>query len=209
MSLPPSIAALHERATELAALLESWANINSGSHHVAGLERMRRRLREDFAHAFPTAEIAEVPLANTEARALRVSMRAGAARTVVLSGHYDTVYEAEDAFQTCTRLDAERLRGPGVIDMKGGIVTMLAALQAFEQAPPAAALGWEVLLTPDEEIGSFGSAPLFVEAAKRHCLALVFEPARPSGDIVQSRKGTGNLVATCRGRAAHVTVRAM
>jgi glutamate carboxypeptidase len=164
---------------------------------------MRRRLQEDFTRAFPTAEIAEVALANTEARALRIAQRPSAPQSLVLSGHYDTVYEADDPFQTCTRLDAERLRGPGVIDMKGGIVTMLAALQAFEQTPHARALGWEVLLTPDEEIGSFGSAALFTAAAKRHRLALVFEPARPSGDIVQSRKGTGNLVATCRGRAAH------
>jgi acetylornithine deacetylase/succinyl-diaminopimelate desuccinylase-like protein len=87
--------------------------------------------------------------------------------------------------------------------MKGGLVVLLAALQAFEQTPGASALGWEILLTPDEETGSHGSAPLFVEAAARHTFALVFEPARPSGDIVQSRKGTGSFTATCRGRAAH------
>jgi glutamate carboxypeptidase len=89
--------------------------------------------------------------------------------------------------------------------MKGGIVVMLAALRAFQSSPHAARLGVEVMLTPDEEIGSFGSGPLFEAAAqsKKFSLALVFEPARPNGDLVRSRKGTGNFVATCHGRAAH------
>jgi glutamate carboxypeptidase len=87
--------------------------------------------------------------------------------------------------------------------MDGGLVVLLAALQAFEQIPGTSALGCEILLTPDEETGSHGSAPLFDEAAARHTFALGFEPARPSGDIVQSRKGTGSFTATCCGRAAH------
>jgi glutamate carboxypeptidase len=87
--------------------------------------------------------------------------------------------------------------------MKGGLVVMLAALQAFEQTPGASALGWEILVTPDEETGSHGSAPLFIDAATRHRFALVFEPARPTGDLVRSRMGTGSFTATCRGRAAH------
>ena len=62
-----------------------------------------------------------------------------------------------------------------------------------------------MLITPDEEIGSFGSGALFAAAgaSRRFALALVFEPARPNGDVVHSRKGTGNFVATCTGRAAH------
>jgi glutamate carboxypeptidase len=87
--------------------------------------------------------------------------------------------------------------------MKGGLLTMLAALQAFEATPHAKKIGWDALLTPDEETGSHGSAHLFREAPARVQFALVFEPARPNGDIVHSRKGTGGIVATCRGRASH------
>jgi glutamate carboxypeptidase len=89
--------------------------------------------------------------------------------------------------------------------MKGGLVVMLAALREFERSPLAPKLGYEVLLTPDEEIGSFGSAPLLAAAGTsgRFALGLVFEAARPTGDLVQSRKGTGNFIATCHGRAAH------
>lgn len=203
MSLPASIAALPNRTADLVNLLESWANINSGSGHIAGLERMRIRLREDFAHAFPNAQIDEPTLEGTPAKAVRIVMRPTVARRVLLHGHYDTVYEANDAFQTCTRPDANTLRGPGVIDMKGGILVILAALQAFEATPRAAEVGWEVLITPDEEIGSHGSKLLFRETARRHAFALLYEPARPNGDIVHSRKGTGGFTVTCHGRAAH------
>ena len=203
VSLPAPILALPARTPELAALLEAWSLINSGSGHLAGLERMRTALRAEFSRAFPAALVEEPALVGTNARALRLRLRPDAPRQILLNGHYDTVYEATDPFQTCTRPDADTLRGPGVADMKGGLVVLLAALQAFEQTPGASALGWEILLTPDEETGSHGSAPLFVEAAARHTFALVFEPARPSGDIVQSRKGTGSFTATCRGRAAH------
>jgi len=132
-----------------------------------------------------------------------VSIRPDAPVRILLNGHFDTVYEADDPFQRCRWLDSTRLNGPGVADMKGGLVTLLAALEAFEQTPHAAKLGWDVLLTPDEETGSHGSAPLFPAAAARVQFALVLEPARPNGDLVQSRKGTGNFTVTCRGRAAH------
>jgi glutamate carboxypeptidase len=206
--IPPSIAALPARTAELGALLERWANINSGSGHAAGLARMADTLRADFSHAFPAATIEEI---NTDApgfnppgsRTLRIRLRPAAPTQVFLCGHYDTVYEADDAFQVCRWLDATTLNGPGVADMKGGLVTILAALQAFEATPHAASVGWEVLITPDEETGSHGTAHLFRGAARDHQFGFVFEPGRPNGNIIHSRKGTGGLVATCHGRAAH------
>lgn len=208
MSIPSSIAALPARTAELGALLERWANINSGSGHAAGLARMRDTLRADFARAFPQATIEEIsadaPGYNPPGvSSLSIRMRPNAPAQILLCGHYDTVYEADDAFQTCRWLDATTLNGPGTADMKGGIVTFFASLQAFEQTPQAAQLGWEVLLTPDEETGTHGSRALFNVAAARHQFGLVFEPARPNGDIVHSRKGTGGLTAICHGRASH------
>lgn len=201
MTLPSSIARLPERTAEFGALLTTWAEINSGSGHRAGLDRMRAALGAAFGGIAGTT-VEELPCAGTAA-ALRVSVRPNAGFRVLLSGHFDTVYEADDPFQTCRWLDAERLNGPGTADMKGGLLTMLAALQAFEATPAAANIGWDALLTPDEETGSHGSAYLFREAPQRTQFGLVFEPARPNGNIVHSRKGTGGLVATCHGRAAH------
>jgi len=179
-----------------------WANQNSGSDSLSGLAAMLDLLETDFA-ALPGVKTERVACANTSAQALRVRFRPEAPQQVLLSGHFDTVYGADNPFQRCELVDDGMLRGPGVTDMKGGLVVMHAALQSFVASSPPPTLGFEVLLTPDEETGSFGSAALFTEAAKRHRLGLVFEPARPNGSLVQSRKGTGNFIVTAHGRAGH------
>jgi len=82
------------------------------------------------------------------------------------------------------------MNGPGVADAKGGLIVLLEALKLFELSPWSDRLGWEALIVPDEEIGSTGSVPLLLEAAKRNDLALVFEPALPDGSLVGSRNGS-------------------
>jgi len=179
-----------------------WANQNSGSDHPAGLAAMLALLEAEFAQ-LPGVTVSRVACVNTSAQALRVVYRPEAPCQVLLCGHYDTVYGPEHPFQRCELVDERTLRGPGVTDMKGGLLVMLLALQGYLAAAPAATLGFEVLITPDEETGSFGSAALLAAAARRHRLGLVFEPARPNGSLVHSRKGTGNFTATCHGRAGH------
>lgn len=183
-------------------LLVQWAEINSGSSHLAGLATMRAALATEFAR-FAGAVVEQVRLPTTEACALRIRQRPDSPLQVLLSGHYDTVYDADHPFQTCRKLDEKTLNGPGVADMKGGIVVMLAALHEFEATPQASAVGWEVLLTPDEETGSAASRSVIEETAKRFDFALIFEPGRENGDLVQSRKGTGIFTVTCHGKAAH------
>ncbi len=183
-------------------LLIRWCNQNSGSENYAGLDAMRALLAAEFA-TLPGATVEHLPLTGTPALALRIRVRPAAPHQLFFSGHYDTVYEKQSAFQTCTLTAPDILRGPGVADMKGGLVVMLAALREFEQGPHAAQLGYEILLGPDEEIGSAGTEPLLTAAAARHRFALVFEPARSNGDLVKSRKGTGIFTLTVHGRAAH------
>jgi len=200
--IPDSISSLPKRADDLRQLLIKWCNQNSGSDNPTGLAAMLELLQTDFSK-LPGAKVEKVPLAGTTNRALRVRVRPTAALQVFVSGHYDTVYEATHPFQKCELLSPETLRGPGTSDMKGGLVVMLAALQAFEKTPHSDKVGYEILLGPDEETGSQYTAPLLEEAAKRHGLGLVFEPARANGDLVKSRKGTGIFTLTCHGRAAH------
>jgi glutamate carboxypeptidase len=199
--LPAIIAALPARSAELRELLITWAELNSGSDNLAGLAVLRSRLSAAFASLPGLVE--EVPLAGTTACALRVRVRPEAPLQLCLNGHYDTVYPADHPFQRCTQLDAHTLGGPGVADMKAGLVAMLAALQTFEQTPHAHQLGYEVILSPDEETGTHGTGPVLAEAARRHHLGLVFEPARPDGSMVRTRMGTGSIVVRCHGRAAH------
>lgn len=183
-------------------LLIAWANINSGTSHIAGLARMCAALRAEFSTIAGTV-VEDVSLPGTLARALRVRIRPEAPLQILLSGHYDTVYGSEHPFQICTQLSSDVLRGPGVADMKGGLVIMLAALREFEASADAMRVGWEILLTPDEETGSVASAALLAATAPRFALGLVFEPARANGDVIKSRMGTGIFTVTVHGHAAH------
>lgn len=195
-------------------LVSQWAAINSGSSNIAGLNRMAEGLLDAFAVlgqpvnrvALPPRQIvgadgrmAAVPLGPV----LSIKARPQLPLQVLLGIHFDTVYPANSPFQQVEKPDLQTLRGPGVADAKGGLAILLIALQALEQSPCAGNIGWEVLLNPDEEIGSPGSASLFLDAAKGKSLALLFEPALPDGGLVGARKGSGNFVFVVRGKATH------
>jgi glutamate carboxypeptidase len=122
---------------------------------------------------------------------------------VALTGHYDTVYPAESRFQNVVARADGALNGPGVADMKGGIAVMLAALRAFEAHPLAGRVGYRVLLSPDEEIGSLASAPLLAELGKTAHVGLTYEPALSDGGLAGARKGSGNFHLVVQGRGAH------
>ena len=198
---PPAIASLIAAGPALRRQLIDWAGINSGSDHPAGLARMAEVLGDACRELTP--EVALEPLDAAGRVAVRARLRSTAPIQILCSGHFDTVYGATHPFQGTTVIEGDRLNGPGVADMKGGLVVMLAALAAFEQTPAAGQLGWEILLTPDEETGSQASRSLIESAAPRFDAALVFEPARENGDLVRSRKGTGTYTLTCHGREAH------
>ncbi len=195
-------------------LTESWSRINSGSYHVEGVGAMRQALADNFLwldgiqEVLPVAPLMQVDAAGKEvarpmAEALSIRKRPEAPVQVLLMGHLDTVFGPEHPFQQPRFLDANTLNGPGVADLKGGLVVMLKALEAFERSPWAANLGWQVLLNPDEEIGSIGSDPLMREAVKGKHLGLIYEPALPDGSLAGARKGSGNFSIVVTGRAAH------
>jgi glutamate carboxypeptidase len=195
--------------------LRRWSEINSGTDNLAGLARMHAELVEAFAPLGGETKSIDLPPATSIdsggniasqslGQAIQIIKRPDAPLRVLLVIHYDTVYGVDHPFQTTTLLDNDTLRGPGVVDAKGGIMVMLNALLAFEKTPTAQQIGWEVLLNSDEEIGSVGSTALLEEAAKRNHVGLVFEPAFSDGALVSERKGSGTFTAVIRGRAAHV-----
>ncbi|MEM0969870.1 MAG: M20/M25/M40 family metallo-hydrolase, partial [Verrucomicrobiota bacterium] len=194
--IPPKLPALTEE-------LITWANQPSGSADTEGLARMSGLLRTSFGE-IAGEEPEKVPLPKGSVPALRWRIRPEASTRVFLGGHFDTVYPRDHPFQTCTRLSPDRLRGPGVADMKGGLLVLREALRLFEQSSSATSLGWELLLTPDEETGSLGSAPLLEEAAKRNHFGIVVEPALPSGAVTRERLGSATYHLLANGQAAHV-----
>ncbi|MEO8463481.1 MAG: M20 family metallopeptidase [Chloroflexota bacterium] len=139
------------------------------------------------------------------------SGKVGAGPRILLIGHMDTVFPDGTVALRPFRVDDGIARGPGVTDMKGGLLAGIHALGALR------ALGggrWDALpfdeivyvANPDEEIGSPSSTPHIREIAARADAAFVLECARANGDFVSSRKGIADLRLTIHGRAAHAGV---
>jgi glutamate carboxypeptidase len=190
------------------------ASINSGSLNTAGVNHVREKLAEYFqtlggsAEVIPvapyefvstTGEVKYVPLGD----ALRITKRPNAPLQIFFCGHMDTVFPIDSAFQEMTWLDDNTLNGPGVADLKGGLMVMLKAIEALERSPWAENIGWEILFNPDEEIGSPGSAPLIADAASRVDLGMIYEPCMADGTLAGARKGSGNFSIVVNGKAAH------
>jgi glutamate carboxypeptidase len=124
----------------------------------------------------------------------------------ILLGHTDTVFPEGTAAERPYAVREGIARGPGVTDMKSGLLTLLYGLEAALGAGPLPFERLTVIANPDEEIGSPSSTP-HVERVARGCdVAFSLECARANGDIVSSRKGTGDYVITVNGRAAHAGV---
>jgi glutamate carboxypeptidase len=194
----------------------AWAAVNSGSRNLAGLERMADVLTDAFS-ALPgvlrldrpqpveSVDSAGRTVQVQHGRHLHLSVRPTAPVQLLFTGHMDTVFAADHAFQETRWLeDGVVLNGPGVADMKGGIAVMLAALKAVEKSPAPDRFGYEVVINSDEEVGSLSSASLLVQAARGKRAALTYEPAAlPDGTLAGARPGSGNFGIVVRGRSAH------
>ena len=213
-ALADALARLDAEAPAIVARTEAWSQINSGSRELPGLARMRGELEAAFSRLPGALDILPIPPGervradgvieeNPYGDALRIRVRPDAPVQVALTGHYDTVFAASSPFQT-PRRNGDLLNGPGCADMKGGLSLMLAALEAFEALPGEKRAGYTVLLSPDEEIGSLGSAPLLAELGARAHVGMTYEPALPDGGMVSARTGSGNFAIAILGRAAHV-----
>jgi glutamate carboxypeptidase len=194
--------------------VSQWAEVNSGSRHLAGLEEVAAHLADAFS-TLPGAVALEdaVPVEAMGAdgllapvahgRNLHVTVRPEAPVQLLFTGHMDTVFGEDHDFQKVFWREDGVLGGPGVADMKSGIAIMLAALKAVESVG-APGLGYEVVINSDEEVGSPGSAALIAAAARGKKAALTYEPsALPDGTLAGARPGSGNFSISIEGRSAH------
>jgi glutamate carboxypeptidase len=132
---------------------------------------------------------------------------AGSGPRLLLIGHLDTVFDEGTAAERPFRIEDSVAHGPGVTDMKSGLLAGLYAIQAVRDG--LGALPFERLVfvaNPDEEIGSPSSSPHIRALAADADACLVLECARANGDIVSARKGILDLRLTVHGRAAHAGV---
>jgi len=194
--------------------VERWSSQNSGSRNRQGLDAMRALLADRFATLPGTVSAAALPQGEyvstsgeievvDYAPALKVTVRPDAPVQLVLTGHYDTVFPKDFHFQKPVKVDEDTINGPGTADMKAGLMVMLTALETLEHTDLSQNIGYNILMSPDEEIGSPGSAPLLAELGKRSHVGLTYEPALADGSMAGARKGSGNFTLIIRGRAAH------
>lgn len=189
------------REREMLALLERIVNMDSGTMDKAQVDRLGSLLAQRLEVLGFSVE--RVP--QGEYGDHLVGRKAGKGERILFLGHMDTVFPAGTAAARPFRIDGGRAYGPGVLDMKGGIVCLLYALEALKatDAPAYREIDMAVVFNSDEEVLSPTSRPIIEAEAQRARTVCVFEPARPGGEYVVARKGVGKYRLIVRGRAAH------
>ncbi len=178
--------------------LATLVSIESPSHDVPALERSARAVCVLFERRVGTAAKL-VP----SAAGPHVHWTDGADDpSVLLVGHHDTVFPAGTLATRPFRVDDGRATGPGVFDMKAGIVLAIHALAAH-RASGQPVSGVECLFTSDEEVGSGASRALLEQRALACGSVLVLEPSADGGALKTGRKGCGTFEVSVKGRAAH------
>lgn len=206
---------LDTQAANMEALLLEWSAINSHTLNIAGLGRqfaaiekvvgnlnasLERLPLKPYSLLNEKGEMKSIPLGD----GLLLRQRPKAKTRFLLCGHMDTVFPESSPFQKPVVKADGIINGPGVTDMKGGLLVLLFALNAIENSPFAEQIGWDVLINPDEEIGSPSSATYLEQYAAYSQYGLVFEPAlNDKGTFAGSRKGSGKFTIVVHGRSAH------
>ncbi|HET7235216.1 MAG TPA: M20 family metallopeptidase [Actinomycetota bacterium] len=125
---------------------------------------------------------------------------------VLMIGHMDTVFDPGTVAERPFRIEGGRALGPGVSDMKGGLLTGFFAVETLQDAGFDGFGQITYICNPDEEIGSPWSRDVIRAEAANADVALVLEGARENGDIVSARKGVSDYTIEIAGRAAHAGV---
>ena len=204
---------IDDQQNDMLAELITWCDINSGSTNFEGLNQLSKVLLAKLSE-FGEAEFVKLPdrvvvndkgeeVSSPSPPIIRLSKEQENKPSVLLVGHYDTVYDKDHSFQVCTDLGNGLINGPGIADLKGGLSVMLKALECLREGGLMDEIGIEILLNPDEEIGSPCSGSYLVERAKYHDVGLIFEPSLPDGTLVGERKGSGNFTVRVNGKSAH------
>jgi glutamate carboxypeptidase len=190
------------RRDAMLALLERLVNEGSFTEDAAGGERVGRMLADELSR-FASMSVRAVPSERFAPHLVAATRAAEASAdgAIALVGHLDTVFPP-GSFEGFRR-DGALARGPGVLDMKGGLVVMLEALGALDALGALAAIPVRVVVVSDEEVGSPEGRGVIEREARGCRAALVFEAGRKGDAIITARKGTGSAKVVATGTAAH------
>lgn len=193
---------LAPRRGDMEALLQKLVNTESFSHDKPGNDRVGDLLAEFLAG--PGIEIERIPV-ESFGDAIKVTVAGGDGPHALMMGHRDTVFPTGTvAYRPYTSV-GDRAYGPGVADMKSGLVLIAFVLKAFAETggAPFPLVG---LFTGDEEVGSDTGRPIIETIATGARAVLNMEPGRASGNVVSARKGGFWMKIEVKGRAAHAGV---
>ena len=184
---------LEPRTPEMVERLGAFVNTESPSNEVECLNRSA-----EFLRVLMTDLLGVAPRIMASDKGPHVHWSGGGTPKVLIVGHHDTVFPLGTVAKRPFTVDGDKASGPGVFDMKGGIIQAIYALSALEDVSHV-----EVLITSDEEIGSYASRTLIEERARAAGSVLVLEPAGDGDALKVGRKGVGTFVVDIEGRAAH------
>lgn len=194
---------------DMVEMIERITNINSGSLNKSGVNEMAdifsRELQQlGFSISTLPGETIEMPSCpgsnyNIDVADHVLASKAGNGTRLLLMGHLDTVFPLNSPFQTFRR-EGDMMYGPGVSDMKGGLVVMLYALKALNEFAHLQDKSITLLLNSDEEVGSLSSRKYLEQQALLHDYGLVYEPGT---SLVRQRKGLGQARFVITGKASH------
>jgi glutamate carboxypeptidase len=199
------VSAVDAGSADALALLEQSVNINSGTQNLAGVRAVGDLFRKEFdALGFKTTW---VDGAAFKRAGHLVADHPGKGPRTILIGHLDTVFEPDSPFQKFRRIDDKTATGPGIIDMKGGDVIIIAALEALEKAGVLDELNVIVVMTGDEEDSGDPqdvARAALVEAATGAQYGLGFEdgPGDPRYGVT-ARRGVSSWKLQVKGKTGH------
>jgi glutamate carboxypeptidase len=182
-------------------LLRDVVDIDSGSYDKAGVDAVGARFERHFSeHGIPFRRESHDSFG--DAIHAEVAKPGSNEKPVLLMGHRDTVFGKGEATLRPFTIKDKRAYGPGVADMKAGVVMNIFVATAFHKfggAPHPIKL----LITSDEEIGSPSSRPVIEREGRAARAVFNSEPGRPTGNVVTSRKGGIFMHLAITGKAAH------
>lgn len=191
---------LAERRGAMLSLLSDLVSIDSGTANIDGVEAMATRIEEFLRQSNLVPSSVSGP---GYGPGLRVELPgSNGGKSVLLMGHLDTVFPAGEAARRPLAIAGGKAHGPGVADMKAGLVMNSFVLAAF-RACGGNARPLVGLYTSDEEVGSPAYRPIIEREARNAAYAFNSEPGRVSGNVVTARRGGVFMRLTIRGKAAH------
>ncbi len=191
---------LAPRKSQMLSDLKELVLLESPTHHKAACDALCAVLAKKFNELGGRVKLHRQKKAGDH---LQVEFAGATGRKpLLLLGHYDTVYDIGTLATMPWRESKGLVYGPGVFDMKGGIVQVMFAIRALQAAGPLPR-PLTVLLVSDEEGGSESSRPITEKLASRCEAVLVCEPAGRGGALKTARKGVGSFTIRVSGVASH------